>query len=238
MSKTILLASIAVMTVLMMSLTSDPAFAPGPPKICESIDVTNCTFSMIWDFGEAGVVTGPPLVITIVNGIFDKSFGVFTPLPVEGNLQGSLVGTIKTISEDTTTTTSGSTTFTTTVKTQSRNVNSIQGELVIDGVPYSTTIKTPGYNAFQIGANEIISGPNSFTVDQTQLIIPIVITLCPQDQSQCLHGFGTVERSFIFSTDGVDFVSFENNSLEATVIGQDGLFRIALTYLQRTLGTL
>jgi len=237
MTKTIILATIAATTILMLSLLSTPVFAPGPPKICDQIDVTNCTFLMIWDFDDLGFDPGPPTVLTNVNGLLSKFFGAFTALQVEGNLQGSLVGTIKTISEDTTTSTSGSTTFTTTVKTQSRNVNNIQAEFVIDGVPYSTTIKTPGYDSKQIGVNTIVTGPSPFTTDQTILIIPIVITLCPQDQSKCLQGFGTVVRQTQFFTDGVSFTNAESNDLEALVIGTDGLFNLELSYFQFTTGT-
>jgi len=238
MTKTIFLASIAATTVLILSLASVPAFGPGPPKVCDQIDDLNCTFSMTWDFLDTGFDPGPPLVITIVNGNLDKIFGEFTPLPVEGNLQGSLVGTIKTIFEDTTTT-GTTTTTTTTVTTQSRNANNLQGEFVIGGVPYSTTIKTPGYNANQVGINAITSGPSiSRTDDQTIVIIPIVITMCPQDKSQCLQGYGTVERISSISIDGVSFVSFEANNLEATVIGQEGLFVLGLSYLQVIQGPL
>lgn len=237
MTKTIILATIAATTILMLSLLSTPVFAPGPPKICDQIDVTNCTFLISWDFADTGSDTGPPIVITNVNGLLDKSFGAFTPLPVEGNLQGSLVGAIKTISEDTTTTTSGSTTTTTIVKTQSRNVNNIQAEFVIDGVPYSATIKTPGYDAKQIGINTIVTGPSPFTVDQTILIIPVVLTICPQDQSQCLQGFGTVVRQTQFLTSNGGFTASESNKLEALVIGPDGLFDLNLSFLQRIQGT-
>ena len=233
MTKTIIIVTIAATTILMLSLLNTPVFAPGPPKICDQIDVTNCTFSMIWDFDDLGFDPGPPKVITIVNGLLGKSFGAFTALQVEGNLQGSLVGTTKTISEDTTT--SG---FTTTiVKTQSRNVNNIQAEFVIDGVPYSTTIKTPGYDSKQIGVNTIVTGPSPFTTDETILIIPIVLTLCPQDQSKCLQGFGTVTRASLFQTDGEFFNAIESNDLEALVIGSDGLFNLGLRFFQVTTGT-
>ncbi len=236
MTKTITIVTIAATTILILSLLNTPVFAPGPPKICDQIDVTNCTFSMIWDFADTGFDPGPPIVITNVNGVLAKTFGPTTSLQVEGNLQGSLVGTIKTISEDTTTATAGSTTSTTTVTTQSRNVNNIQAELVIDGVPYSTTIKTPGYDSTQIGLNTIVTGPSPFTTDQTILIIPVVITLCPQDQSKCLQGFGTVTRQALFFTDGVSFTATNGNNLEALVIGSDGLFNLDVSYFQFTIG--
>ena len=233
MTKTIIIVTIAATTILMLSLLSTPVFAPGPPKICDQIDVTNCTFLMSWDFGDLGFDPGPPKVITSVSGSLATAVGPFAALPVEGNLQGALVGTIKTISEDTTISPS----ITTTVKTQSRNVNNLQVELVIDGVPYSTTIKTPGYESKQIGINTIFTTTSpTTTADQTILIIPIVITLCPQDQSKCLQGFGTVERGSSFSTNGISFTSFESNNLEALVIGTDGLFNLELRYLQVIIG--
>jgi len=238
MTKTIILATIAATTILMLSLLSTSVFAPGPPKVCTQIDDSNCTFTLRWNSADIGVIgtpPGPPLVITAVSGSLVRQGLISETITgVEGELQGALVGTTKTISETTVVTPVGLSTITTTVMAQSRNVNNVQGQITIDGEQFSVLIKTPGYDSTQLQVTEEFTSPTS---SQTAVIekfsIPVVITMCNSDNSKCFQGFGTINREISVVSNPLFTTTFKSDRLEAVVISIDGLFELKLTFIQQ-----
>lgn len=234
MTKTIMILAI-ISVVFVAGMINIPVYAPGPPKVCDLIDDSNCTFNRRWINADS---SSDPQNLVNINGSFSR-LGLLsqTTTAVQGELQGSLVGTVKTISEDTITTTAGTTTISTTVKAQSRNVNHIEGEIIIDGVVYSAQIKITGYSATQlIVAEKIISTSGTQTSDRTRLNIPIIITMCSDDK--CYQGFGDVRREMNTSTVGLTSVTFITDTFDAEVIGEDGLFALKMSRLQRTVATI
>jgi len=126
----------------------------------------------------------------------------------------------------------GTKTITTTAEAHSQEADEFRGTITIDGEEFSVEFEPSGDVAiFQ--DTKVSTGP---TTDDTRnlemLTISGTVNMC-NDNEECLEGFGIIRRSLSQTLDPSGSVTFLTDTLEAEVIGDDGLFRLELNRLER-----
>lgn len=240
MTKTILVLALAT-TIIMgtIALSILPAYAPSPKglDVCEVIDEDNCRLVFSWLRDDA---SSDPDNLIIITGSFSR-LGLLSDstFDVQGSLDGMMIGAAKSISSKSITTTAGTATITTTVDAKSRGVNNLMGTVLIDGVAYTTTLKAAGLDATLLQVSETFTTPTSSqSVSQAKVTIPTMVKMCNDDESNCFHGFGVIRRESSQTTSGGSTITFATDELDAEVLNENGLFRLTLSKIQRTLETI
>jgi len=147
-----------------------------------------------------------------------------------------LTGDVSNTSVETVTTTAGSTTITTTVEAHShKTVKKISvGVISIDGEEFELKFKVVDNRATGLDITEEFSGPTfSQAVSQKKITIPGNMVMCNDDKTTCFEGFGVIRRESSITESGGNRITFATDELEAELIGDDGLFNLSLSKLQR-----
>jgi len=170
-----------------------------------------------------------------ISGSFSRiGFSSDITSDVQGEIEGELEG--ETDNEFTVTSVSpGTTTITTTVNSHSRMVDGFKGQITIDGEEFDVEFKVASKRATTLQVTDEFTGSLTQTSTQERLTIPVTIEMC-DDNDKCFEGFGVIRRDSTITTTVVfGTVSFFNDSLEAELIGDTGLFQLNLLRFQKTI---
>jgi len=179
-----------------------------------------------------------PSHLVIVSGSFSR-MGLLSDstTDVHGELSGKLIGKPQNNSETTVTTMAGTTTITTSVSAFSRSADNFNGVIEIDGEAYTVMFKTTAVDPTILEVNETFSGPTfSQSLEQNKLTILGSIDMCNADT--CFEGFGIIREEVSTTISGGNQITFATDELEAEVIGDEGLFELKLSKLQRIVQTI
>jgi len=107
-----------------------------------------------------------------------------------------------------------------------------KGTITIDGKEFSVKFKPSGDVAI-LQDTKVSTGP---TTDETRnvglLTISGTVIMC-NDNKECLEGFGIIRRALSQTLEPPVSVTFLTDTLEAEVIGDDGLFKLELGRFER-----
>ena len=225
MNKTLLITAIALVAV---------SLAVSPIAIATNVGEDQpLLFS--WNANDS---SSDPNNLIIVTGSFTR-MGLLsdTTTDVGGEFLGLLKGESENNSEKSVVTTAGPATISTTVKSSTHDANDLEGEMQIDGETFSTKLSLTASKTTVLEVIETFSEPTfSRSLNQAKLTIPVNVVMCDAD-GNCLEGFGVIRQEVSITSSGGNTITFATDSLEAEVIGEDGLFKLNLSKLQRTVET-
>jgi len=185
-----------------------------------------------WD--PADTSSDPNNLIVINNSFTRLGLTSETTSDVTAEIEGLLKGDSENNSETTVTTTAGTTTITTTVIAKSQDASDLVGEIQIEGEGFDVKLKILGSKTTTLEVSAEFNSPSgSQTSEQDKLTIPVTIEMCNSDDTKCFQGFGTIRSESSQTTIGTSSVTFLTDSLEAELIGEDGLFELKMNKLQR-----
>jgi len=228
MTKTILILAIAAAFVAGFIGTGTIAYAgddgEGEPLL------------FVWDPAET---SSDPTNLIAVNGAFTRiGLSSDTTSDVQGEFEGLLKGDSENNSETTQSTTVGTTTITTTVKAKSQDANDLEGAIQIDGDTFVTKLTLLKSKTTTLEVTDVFSSPILMqTAAVKKLTIPVTVEMC-NDDDKCFEGFGVLRRESNETTVGGSQITFSTDTLEAELIGEDGLFALSMTKFQRTVVTI
>jgi len=187
----------------------------------------------VWDPAD---ISSDPANLIAISGSFSRVGLVSdTTTDVKGEISIGLTEAESNKSVTTVTTNPGSSTIITTVEAHSHEVvkKNPDGIIFIDGEEFRFKFKTSCCLVTVLDSTEEFTGPNfSQTSDLQSITIPGTVQLY-NGKEKVLEGFGTIRSESSATSTGVAIVTFITKSLEAEIIGEDGLFSLKLFLLQR-----
>jgi len=203
---------------------SQNVFAPAEAGVGKTL------ISFSWDPADT---SADPNHLIVIFGTFERQG------PIQDrttDLQGEIAGTLKSkIKNESTTMTEiidGTKTITITAEAHSQQAGKFKGTITIDGEEFSVKFKPSG-DATILQDTKVSIGPTiDETMNQELLTISGTVIMC-NDNKECFKGFGTIRRQSSQTLDLTGSVTFITDTLDAEVIGNDGLFELELTRTDR-----
>jgi len=171
--------------------------------------------------------------IIVISGTFERQGQVSDrTTAVQGEIAGTLESEIENESTTMTETIDGTKTITITAEAHSQEADEFKGTITIDGEEFSVEFEPSGDVAiFQ--DTKVSTGPTiDETINKEILTISGTVKMC-NDNEECLEGFGIIRRQLLQTLDPSGSITFLTDTLDAEVIGDDGLFKLELDRLER-----